>query len=403
LLDYESFAVMAKDNSKIFEIITGMQEVKLNNLEGQKRLEWRSIQSSLFGISLEKLRISQYEQGGTRFIGYIQVILIIFFSALNVINQNMTLGAMMSVLFIIGQLNAPVSQLINFILSAQMAKISLGRLAEVHDQEDEEPNEGLHKLAVLPAESDIRLDGVRFSYPAGQEVLKGIDLDIPHGKVTAIVGLSGSGKTTLVKLLLKFYKPQQGTIAIGNSSLNDIKNSFWRDKCGTVLQDSFIFSDTIAYNISLEKEADPDKLDAAAKAANIYDFVQLIPLQYHTRIGQDGFGISHGQKQRILIARAIYKDPDYLFFDEATNSLDARNEYIIMKNLEKFFRGRTVVVVAHRLSTVRNADQIAVLEDGLIVESGTHEELIALKEKYYSLVQHQVELGAKDLLNLSEV
>jgi ATP-binding cassette subfamily B protein len=402
LLDYESFALMAKDNSKILEIITGMQEIKLNNIEQDKREEWQGIQSSLFNVNLTKLRTNQVEQGGTRFIGYLQIILIMCLSAISVLQHQMTLGTMMSILFIVGQLNGPVSQLINFILSTQMARISMGRLAEVHNHPEEE-EEGATKIETLPADHYIEMTDVRFAYAEGQEVLKGIQLHIPKGKITAIVGLSGSGKTTLIRLLLKYYTQFEGDIRVGDTPLADIRNAYWRDHCGAVLQDSFIFSDSIGYNISLQREPDPERLLRAAKAANIREFIESLPLKYGTRIGQDGFGISHGQKQRILIARAIYKDPEFIFFDEATNSLDARNEYIIMQNLQQFFKGRTVVIVAHRLSTVRNADQIVVLDQGLIVEAGTHQELMAAGGNYYALVQNQVELGAKDILNTVEI
>jgi ATP-binding cassette, subfamily B, bacterial len=402
VLDYEAFALQAQDNSKIFEIITGMNEIRMNNLELQKKREWEGIQSGLFSISLERLKVNQYEQGGTRFIGYLQMILILFFSALGVINQSLSLGAMMSILFIVGQLNTPINQLINFILSTQMAKISLGRLAEIHEQADEEPDSE-SKVLCLPESKDIIMAGVDFAYIEENKVLENINIKIPQGKITAIVGTSGSGKTTLLKLLLKFYNPMAGEITVGGHPLLSIKNSVWRDNCGSVLQDGFIFSDTVAYNITLSREIESDsKLYSAAKAANIHTFIESLPQKFNSKIGQDGFGLSHGQKQRILIARAIYKNPEYLFFDEATNSLDAKNEYVIMQNLNRFFNGRTVIIVAHRLSTVRNADQIIVLDDGKVAETGSHEQLLLRKDKYFSLVQNQVELGAKDYLNIME-
>jgi len=393
-LENKSFALLAQDQNKVYELITGMQEIKLNNLEQKKRWEWERIQAALFKVNLSKLKLNQtYE--GYRFFTYLQRVLIIFVTALAVLHQQMTIGTMMAIIFVLGQLNEPISQLINFILQGQYAKISLQRLGEIHLKENEEENE-FSKLHQLSADKNIQLKNVSFAYTetVGKNVLSNINLSIPFGKTTAIVGVSGSGKTTLLKLLLKFYPPKTGDILIGEHDLTAYSNSFWRSKCGTVLQDSFLFSDSIAGNIALEEHIDVNRLQHAAKTANIDDFINLLPLGYNTKIGQDGQGISQGQRQRILIARAVYKNPEYLFFDEATNALDAENELIIMNNLERFFTNKTVVIVAHRLSTVKHADQIIVLDKGIIIEQGTHEELSNQKWKYYQLIKNQLELGA---------
>jgi len=392
-LDNKSFALLSADQSKIYELITGMQEIKLNNIERQKRWEWERIQASLFMINLKKLKVNQLQNGGSRFLNYLQVVMIIFIAAMATVNHTMTLGTMMAIIFVIGQLNAPIGQLINLTLEAQLAKISLERLSEIHSKPDEE--EKNHRQYSLSENRVIDIRNVSFTY-AGNEanpVLNDINLFIPQGSLTAIVGVSGSGKTTLLKLLLKFYEPQTGIISIGDKSIDCINSAFWREKCGTVMQDSFIFSDTIANNIALKEPVNEAKLLQAVKIANAQDFIESLPLRYNTRIGQDGVGISQGQRQRILIARAVYKDPEYLFFDEATNALDAENELVIMRNLESFFKGRTVIIVAHRLSTVKNADQIIVIDKGKIIERDNHEKLIANKLKYYELIRNQLELG----------
>jgi ATP-binding cassette subfamily B protein len=395
-LDNKSFALLAADQSKVYELITGMQEIKLNNIEKQKRWEWERIQAALFKVNLKKLKINQFENGGSRFLSYLQVVLIIFVAAMAVIHKDMTLGTMMAIMFVIGQLNTPVSQLINLVLQGQYAKISLERLGEIHSRPDEEDaSEKQNKVYSLDSGKDIDIQKVSFSYTGNEmnTVLNNIDLKIPEGKVTAIVGVSGSGKTTLLKLLLKFYEPQNGHISIGNTSLESLHSSYWREKCGTVMQDSFIFSDSIANNIALKQPIDEKKLLRAVKITNLQEFIESLPQQYNTIIGQDGVGISQGQRQRILIARAVYKDPEYLFFDEATNALDAENELLIMRNLQNFFKGKTVVIVAHRLSTVKNADQIIVIDKGRIVECDHHEKLIENKHKYFELIRNQLELG----------
>ncbi|HEY6978768.1 MAG TPA: peptidase domain-containing ABC transporter [Chitinophagaceae bacterium] len=394
-LDNKSFALLSADQSKIYELITGMQEIKLNNIERQKRWEWERIQAALFMVNLKKLKVNQFQNGGSRFLNYLQVVLIIFIAAMATVQHTMTLGTMMAIIFVIGQLNAPIGQLINLALEGQLAKISLERLSEIHSKPDEEEGKKNHTQYSLSENRAIDIQNVSFTY-AGNEanpVLNNINLFIPQGSLTAIVGVSGSGKTTLLKLLLKFYEPQSGTINIGDRNIECINSSFWREKCGTVMQDSFIFSDTIANNIALKEPVNEEKLLQAVKIANAHDFIESLPLKYNTRIGQDGVGISQGQRQRILIARAVYKDPEYLFFDEATNALDAENELVIMRNLESFFKGRTVIIVAHRLSTVKNADQIIVIDKGRIIERDNHEKLIANKLKYYELIRNQLELG----------
>jgi len=394
-LDFKRFAQMADNQSNLYQLITGMQEIKLNNCERQKRWKWERIQARLFKVNVKGLALSQYQQAGGLFFNETKNILITFLSAAAVIKGDMTLGMMMSVQYIIGQLNSPIDQMITFMQAAQDAKISMERLGEIHNKEDEE-KPGDMRITMLPEKKDIHIQNLSFQYegPHSEMVLNDIDLRVPEGKITAIVGTSGSGKTTLVKLMLGFYEPVKGEIRVGDTLLKNFSSSFWRDKCGAVMQDGYIFSDSIAENIAPgEENIDRTRLLNAVKTANIREFVEGLPLGYNTKIGQEGSGISQGQRQRILIARAVYKQPEFIFFDEATNSLDANNERIIMENLEQFFKGRTVVVVAHRLSTVKNADQIVVLEKGEIAERGTHEELTTLKGAYYNLVKNQLELG----------
>ena len=411
-LDFKRFAQMADNQSNLYQLITGMQEIKLNNCERQKRWKWERIQARIFRISVQGLALNQWQQAGALFFNETKNIFIIFLSASAVIKGDITLGMMMSVQYIIGQLNAPIEQMISFMQAAQDAKISLERLGEIHQKEDEEPIE-LVRAHKLPENKTIEIRNLSFQYegPHSDMVLKNINLIIPEGKVTAIVGSSGSGKTTLIKLLLGFYEPVKGDIRIGDILHKNFSSSYWRSICGAVMQDGFIFSDSITENIAPgDENVDIDKLRHAVHVANIHDFIESLPLGYNTKIGQEGCGISQGQKQRLLIARAVYKNPEYIFFDEATNSLDANNEKVIMKNLDEFFTGhsassqdnaierpkpkrKTVIIVAHRLSTVRNADQIVVLEKGEIVERGTHDELTSSKAIYYHLVKNQLELG----------
>lgn len=394
-LDYKRFQQSAANQSNIVQLVTGMQEIKLNGCEKQKRWEWERIQIKLFKVSLKSMMLNQNQQLGAALINQSKDIFISFLSARAVLNGEMTLGMMMAVQYIIGQLNAPIQQFIGFTQAAQDARISLERLGEIHNREDEEKPED-DRIKEIPVDKDLEIRNLLFQYegPNSEKVLNNISLVIPAKKITAIVGISGSGKTTLIKLLLGFYNPVKGDILLGETQLSRFSQAEWRKKCGVVMQEGFIFSDTIAGNIGLIDEIpNKEKIDKATETANIKEFIENLPLGYNTKIGNDGHGLSTGQKQRILIARAVYKEPDFIFFDEATNALDARNEKTIMENLGNFFKGKTVVVVAHRLSTVKNADQIIVLEKGEVVEKGTHKELVELKSAYYNLVKDQLELG----------
>lgn len=395
-LDYKFFNIQAKGQNYIIELINGMNEIKLNHCEEVKQWEWEHLQAERFDTNVKSLSINQIQNNGSSFINELKNIIITFMAAMAVIHGQMSLGMMLAVQYIIGQLNGPLTQAIQFIYTVQDARISLERLSEVHHREEEDSN-AVYKIKQLSAKRDIRIIQLTFQYegPKSPKVLDDISLNIPEGKVTAIVGASGSGKTTLVKLILGFYSPVAGSICIGDKNLNEYSINWWRGECGTVMQDGYIFSDTIAKNVAMcmEQQIDTERLKQAADTANISEFIETLPLKYNTKIGQEGVGLSQGQKQRILIARAVYKDPAFILFDEATNSLDASNEKIITQQLNRFFAGRTVVVVAHRLSTVRNAHQIVVLEHGRIVETGTHDALIQKQGAYYHLVKDQLELG----------
>ena len=397
-IDYKRFAVSADNQSNIYQLITGMQEIKLNSCEKQKRWEWERIQTSMFRVSIKGLMLQQNQQAGSVFINQAKNILISFISAKAVIEGDLTLGMMVAVQYIIGQLNSPINEFIGFIQTAQDAKISLERLGEIHEREEEEPAD-MQRIEELPEQSQrkLKIENLSFHYegPRSPRVLKDINLTIPENKITAIVGASGSGKTTLLKLLLGFYPPNEGKISLGDIEFQQFSMDMWRKKCGTVMQDGYIFSDTIANNIAVADDIpDKDRLFHSVTTANIREYIEGLPLRYNTKIGQEGVGLSQGQKQRILIARAVYKNPEFLFFDEATNALDANNEKEIMSNLDEFFRGKTVITVAHRLSTVKNADQIIVLDKGEITEIGTHSELVDQKGTYYNLVKNQLELGS---------
>lgn len=394
-LDYKRFQQSAANQSSIVQLVSGMQDIKLNNCERQKRWEWEKIQAKIFNISVKSLSLGQVQETGSSLINQTKNILISFVTAKSVIDGDMTFGMMIALQYIIGQINAPISQFIGFVQAAQDASISLDRLGEIHSMEDEEPIDSTRKREI-PEKADIELHDVSFQYegPESQKVLDGVSLIIPSGKTTAIVGASGSGKTTLLKLLLGFYSPVSGEITLGGRNISDYSVRSWREVCGSVMQEGFIFSDSIAANIAVsEDEPDMMKVREAARVSNISEWIENLPLGYGTMIGSEGHGLSTGQKQRMLIARAAYKNARYIFMDEATNSLDADNEKAIMDNMGIMFGGKTLVIVAHRLSTVRHADNIVVLSKGRIVESGNHEYLTELKGRYYNLVKNQLELG----------
>lgn len=393
-LDYKRFTEVSQEQNKVMELINGMQEIKLHNAERQKRWGWEYIQARLFKVSMKNLALEQTQNIGSNFINELKNIIIIFISAKLVIDGEITLGMMMAITSIVGSLNGPITQLIGFIREVQDAKISLARLSEIHEKDDENQQEQ-HQTSDIPLDGDIILKDVSFRYTGSDSlVLNKLNLIIPTNKITAIVGTSGSGKTTLMKLLLKFYEPVTGSISIGKSDLRNIRQKSWRSHIGTVMQEGYIFNDTIAHNIAIGQDfIKKEKLLYAADVANIKSFVEEYPLGYNTKIGQEGVGMSTGQKQRLLIARAVYKNPEMLFFDEATSALDTNNEKEIMQKLNIFFKNKTVIVIAHRLSTVINADQIVVLEKGKIVEIGNHKQLVDKKGNYYELVKNQLQLG----------
>ncbi len=393
-LDYKRFSQLSQEQSKVIELINGMQEIKLHNAEKQKRWSWEFLQARLFKVSIEGLALEQYQDIGSSFINEIKNILITVLSAKLVIDGEITLGVMLAISYIVGQLNSPIVQLIDFIRELQDAKISLERLSEIHKKDNEEVK-SKEKITEIPFDTDLKLSNVCFKYKGSDEkVLDNISLIIPSNKITAIVGSSGSGKTTLMKLLLKFYNPGRGKVKIANYNLENISHKAWRNECGVVMQEGYIFSDTIAKNIAVGDDyIDKKKLAHAIDVANIRDYIENLPLSYNTKIGMDGIGLSTGQKQRLLIARAVYKNPNLLFFDEATSALDATNEKTIMEKLNTFFNSKTVVIIAHRLSTVKNAHQIVVLEKGKVVEIGNHESLVKHKGSYFNLVKNQLELG----------
>lgn len=394
-INYETFHVSARENNATLQLVQGMQEIRMNNAEQTKRWEWENLQAKVFKLNFKSLNYSQWQSAGALLLNQGKDIVISFMVAKLVVEGRLTFGAMLAIQYIIGQLSAPVQQFIGLAQSVQDAKISMERLNEVHRMEDEEPAEK-PLMNYLPGNKSVQIHQLTFTYPgAGNDaVLENINLSIPEGKVTAVVGTSGSGKTTLLKLLLKVYEQYNGEIKVGETNFKNISPSYWRHTCGAVMQDGYIFNDSIERNIAVSDEyIDQQKLTHSCKTANILSFIETLPNGFNTQLGAEGTSVSQGQRQRILIARAVYKDPQYLFFDEATNSLDSNNEKIILDNLQEFFAGRTVVVVAHRLSTVMNADKIVVLYGGKIAEEGTHAYLTSLKGKYYELVKNQLELG----------
>ena len=396
VIDYELFEQQSINNNRTYEFITSMQEIKLQDCERRKCKEWETVQHDLFRVQQKSLKLQQTQEAGSIFINEIKNMVITVVAAASVIHSDITLGMMLAIQYIIGQLNSPVEQLMQFFYSLQDVKISLERINEIHLMKDENGKEGLKKQ-VEDASEGITLSHVDFKYDphAMYKTLDDINIHIPHGKVTAIVGASGSGKTTLIRLMLGYYPVSGGKLTIGGTDVNTLNKKWWRRQCGVVMQEGAIFSESIARNIAVDdNDVNQEQLYRAADLACIKDDIFYLPLRFNTKIGRDGMGLSQGQKQRILIARAIYKNPDYLFLDEATNSLDASNEYDIVTNLEKFYAGKTVVIVAHRLSTVRNADQIIVLKHGQVVEIGNHESLTTKRGTYYKLVRNQLELGS---------
>ena len=395
VLDYELFEQQAINNNKTYEFITSMQEIKLQDCEQRRRWEWEDVQADLFGVQMKSLKLQQTQEAGSIFINELKNIVITVVAATAVIHGQLTLGMMLAVQYIIGQLNSPVEQLMSFFYSVQDVRISLERINEIHRMDDENGKQGL-ETSVTDETKGIDMENINFKYDphALKTIIDDVSLTIPKGKVTAIVGASGSGKTTLIKLMLGYYPVLGGQITIGGTDVNTLNKKWWRRQCGVVMQDGVIFSESIARNIAVDdKEIDKQRLQTAAEIACIHNYVMGLPLKYNTKIGRDGVGLSQGQKQRILIARAVYKNPDYIFLDEATNSLDANNERMIVEYLDEFYKGKTVVIVAHRLSTVKNADQIVVLDKGKVVEIGNHEELTAKRGAYYNLVKNQLELG----------
>lgn len=394
VLDYKYFEQQGVNRNVVYQLITGMQEIKLQGCEQRKRWEWEDVQADLFDVNMQSLTLQQNQEAGSILINELKNIIITVIAATAVISGNLTLGMMLAIQYIIGQLNSPVEQIMGFIYQWQDVSISLDRMNEIHTEKNEE-NEN-RTIETLPEDCSVKIENLCFKYDGARPdyVLDNINLKIPQGKVTAIVGASGSGKTTLLKLLLGYYTPNEGKINIGNDDLEDYNLTWWRGECGAVMQEGYLFSDSIARNIApMDDEVDIDRMRYSAGVANIADYVEALPLGYNTQIGQDGQGVSQGQRQRILIARAVYKNPQFIFLDEATNALDANNEKAIVENLAEFYKGKTVVVVAHRLSTVKNADQIVVLDGGRIAETGMHEQLTKKQGHYYELVKNQLELG----------
>jgi ATP-binding cassette subfamily B protein len=394
-LDYKRFAQLSQEQSTVIELINGMQEIKMHNAEKQKRWSWEFVQARLFNVSIQSLTLEQTQEVGSSVINELKNILITFTSAILVIEGNLTLGMMLALQYIIGQLNSPIAELVGFIRAYQDASISLERLNEIHDTEEEDEDQKNNRfIRNINPDEDLSIKNLSFRYKGADEnVLNGINLTVLPRKITAVVGASGSGKTTLMKLLLKFYDPTTGDILYGSHDLKSIAAKSWRNHCGVVMQEGYVFNDTIAANIAVGQDRiDQERLLKASRIANILNYIQSLPLGFNTKIGNEGVGMSTGQKQRLFIARAVYKDPEILFFDEATSALDAKNERQVMENLNQFMQGKTVFIIAHRLSTVKNADQIVVIDQGKISEQGTHEQLVLSKGVYFDLIKNQLEL-----------
>ena len=395
ILDYKLFEAEAINQSKTFQLLNAIEEIKLQNCKNRRRWDWEDNQAELFLINQQALKLQQAQEAGAIFINEIKNILVTILSATSVIDGNLTLGEMMAIQYIIGQLSSPVEQLMGIVYSYQDMRISLDRINEVHNHPPEEQDQG-HQACFLHKKKDISLQNLKFKYDpySPKQTIDDVTITIPEGKVTAIVGASGSGKTTLIKLIMGYYQDFTGEISIGGDSIRNYDLDWWREQCGVVLQEGYIFSESIGRNIAIgDDDIDLQRLVEASKIANIDSYIQTLPRKYDTIIGNEGAGLSQGQKQRILIARAIYKNPSYIFLDEATNSLDATNERTIVENLAQYYIGKTVVIVAHRLSTVRNADMIIVLDNGKIAETGNHSDLIERKGLYFQLVKNQLELG----------
>lgn len=395
-LDYARFQNLSENQNSLYEIITGMQDIKMNNSEIQHRWDWERLQMKLFKINISNLSLSQSQNVGFNLLTQLKNILISFVAAKETLAGNISLGMMLSVSYIIGQLNSPISQILSFIQNFQDAKISMERLNEIHDQKEEEvSDEYISPNSEGEVKMDLYVKNLTFQYggPGSPLILDDLTFTIPFGKTTAIVGESGSGKSTLMKILLKFYQPTQGELLLGDIPVNKLSHKWWRNQCSTVMAEGFIFSNTISQNITVKENFDEERLWEAIRGANLEDFINSLPLGISTKIGATGNGISSGQKQRILIARAIYRNPNFLFLDEATSALDSNNEREIIDNLETFSHGRTVLVIAHRLSTVKNAEQIILLRKGRLIEQGTHASLIEKQGAYYELIRNQLELA----------
>jgi ATP-binding cassette subfamily B protein len=392
-VDYRAFDQYAENQGRLIELVDGMQDIKLHNAEKNKRWAWERSHAALIRTEMKAASWNQIQRTGGDIINEGKNLLILFIVASAVIEGTMTLGMLVAIMYVVAQLNSPIRQFIEFSQSLQEAKISLERMNEIHAKANEDAED---KISMLPETGDLILEDVHFQYngPNSPMVLNGIDLNIRKGETTVIVGSSGSGKSTLIKLMLNMYQPVAGAVRLGEVKLDNLQHKFWRDKCGAVLQGGYVFNDTIARNIALGDEIiDKRRLLKAVKVASLQSFIEALPLGYSTKVGKDGLGLSQGEAQRLLIARAIYKDPDYFFFDEATSALDPYSEMLIMERITDEFPDKTLIIIAHRLNTVRLADKVVVMEGGEIVESGTHDSLYYARRTYYQLVKNQIELG----------